>query len=214
MAAPSVRVRKRKKIQRRTPQRTGSRATVEAIFQATARILSREGRAGLNTNRIAELAGVSIGTLYGYFPDKQAILLSMARSELDRARDQVAAALTRRSPHAHPARVAVRALIGMYAAGGRTRRILMETLFAHGGSEELARPVQEIAELILANAENILPREAGIPSRVELYVLTRALDGIVRTAVYDGMDFVSSKDFEDSLLRLAFGFFGASVPDV
>ena len=213
MAAPSVRVRKRKKIQRRMPQRRGSHATVEAIFQATARILSREGRVGLNTNRIAELAGVSIGTLYGYFPNKQAILLSMARSELDRARDQVAAALTRRSPHAHPARVAVQALVGMYAAGGRTRRILMETLFAHGGSEELARPVQEIAELILANAENILPREAGIPSRVELYVLTRALDGIVRTAVYDGMEFVGSKDFEDALLRLAFGFFGASVPD-
>ena len=82
MAAPSVRGRKRKKIQRRMPQRTGSRATVEAIFQATARILSREGRAGLNTNRIAELAGVSIGTLYGYFPDKQAILLSMAIGSL------------------------------------------------------------------------------------------------------------------------------------
>ena len=47
-------------------------------------MLEREGPEGLNTNRIAERAGVSIGTLYQYFPDKAAILLAAARRSLAR----------------------------------------------------------------------------------------------------------------------------------
>jgi AcrR family transcriptional regulator len=56
---------KRPDSKRRIPQRAGSVATVEAIYEATARILQASGREGLNTNTIAEKAGISIGTLYG-----------------------------------------------------------------------------------------------------------------------------------------------------
>jgi AcrR family transcriptional regulator len=120
-------VSKRKLIdsKRRLPQRAGSQATVEAIFEATARILQSEGRGGLNTNRVAEKAGVSIGALYGYFPNKEAILLAMARRELDSLRDRVVAALHDAHSGVDPARRAVRALIKGYTARGRARRILM-----------------------------------------------------------------------------------------
>ncbi len=55
---------------------------MEAIVEAAAQILERGGPEALNTNDVAERAGVSIGTLYQYFPDKQAILLAAARREL------------------------------------------------------------------------------------------------------------------------------------
>jgi AcrR family transcriptional regulator len=51
-----------------------SKATVDAIVQAAAQILSESGWSALNTNAVATRAGVSIGSLYEYFPDKQAIL--------------------------------------------------------------------------------------------------------------------------------------------
>ena len=51
-----------------------SRATVDALVEATARILIREGFDRASTNRIAEVAGVSIGTLYHYFPTKEALI--------------------------------------------------------------------------------------------------------------------------------------------
>lgn len=51
-----------------------SRATVDALIEATARILVRESFEGLSTNRIAEEAGVSIGSLYQYFPSKEALV--------------------------------------------------------------------------------------------------------------------------------------------
>jgi AcrR family transcriptional regulator len=71
--------------QRRSPRQARSRATWEAIVEAAAQILERRGPDGFNTNAVAERAGVSIGTLYQYFPDKHAILLAAARRELGEA---------------------------------------------------------------------------------------------------------------------------------
>jgi AcrR family transcriptional regulator len=55
---------------RKTPRQARARATFDAILEAAARILVNEGYDRLNTNRIAEIAGVSVGTLYQYFPTK------------------------------------------------------------------------------------------------------------------------------------------------
>ena len=71
-------------FQRRRPKQSRSRATCEAILEAASQILERDGPAGFNTASVAERAGVSIGTLYQYFPDKQAILLAAAQREMGR----------------------------------------------------------------------------------------------------------------------------------
>ncbi len=57
---------------RKLPKQERSQATVEAILTATTHILTEEGYNKLTTNRVAELAGVSIGSLYQYFPNKEA----------------------------------------------------------------------------------------------------------------------------------------------
>lgn len=62
-----------------------SRATVDALVEATARILVRESFAGVSTNRIAEEAGVSIGSLYQYFPSKEALVAAV----IDRHHDEL-----------------------------------------------------------------------------------------------------------------------------
>ncbi|TCK99757.1 TetR family transcriptional regulator [Shimia isoporae] len=66
---------------RKKPKQERARATYEAILEAAARILVRGGLDALNTNRVAEVAGVSIGTLYQYFPTKQAILTEIIREK-------------------------------------------------------------------------------------------------------------------------------------
>lgn len=195
---------------RRVPQRVGSAATVEAIYEATARILQARGREGLNTNLIAETAGVSVGTLYGYFPNKQSILLEMARREMDALRDRVGAALLdHKNEEPDPVRRAIRALVKGYGRRSKVRRILMETLFASGGSEEMARPVYEIADLVLRHPDRVLPKGAAMPSHVGLFVITRAVDGVIRTATYEAAPFLESREFEDELLRLVTGYLEA-----
>jgi AcrR family transcriptional regulator len=66
--------RKAHKYKTRKPVQERSQATFEAIIEATAQILERDGLAGLSTNRVARVAGVSVGSLYQYFPDKQALV--------------------------------------------------------------------------------------------------------------------------------------------
>jgi AcrR family transcriptional regulator len=68
---------------RRRPQQGRAHQTVEAILDAVVRILKREGFAAVSTNRIAEVAGVSIGSVYQYFPDKGAIFVALHQRHID-----------------------------------------------------------------------------------------------------------------------------------
>jgi AcrR family transcriptional regulator len=62
---------------RKSPSQARSQATVEAILQAATRVLTQHSLAGFNTNRVAEVAGVSVGSLYQYFPNKDALVTAL-----------------------------------------------------------------------------------------------------------------------------------------
>lgn len=62
---------------RRQPKQRRARQTVESVLDAVVRILKREGVKAVTTNRVAEVAGVSIGSVYQYFPDKRAIFVAL-----------------------------------------------------------------------------------------------------------------------------------------
>src|SRR6185437_12667327 len=62
---------------RKTASQKRSRATVDALVEATARVLIKEGYDRTSTNRIASVAGVSIGSLYQYFPSKEALVAAV-----------------------------------------------------------------------------------------------------------------------------------------
>ena len=64
-------------LTRREPRQHRSRQTVDAMLDAVERVLKRHGIDAITTNRIAEAAGVSIGSVYQYFPDKRAIFTAL-----------------------------------------------------------------------------------------------------------------------------------------
>ncbi|MFD1911284.1 TetR/AcrR family transcriptional regulator [Halodurantibacterium flavum] len=68
---------------RKTPAQRRARVTVDAIYEATIQVLLRDGMAGLTTTRVAARAGVSVGTLYQYFPHKQALIHALNARYLD-----------------------------------------------------------------------------------------------------------------------------------
>jgi AcrR family transcriptional regulator len=79
--------RNRSKAPRKRPRQQRSQALVEAILQATSHLLPERGAEQTTTNRIARVAGVSIGSLYQYFPNKDAILSRLIGRGLDQERD-------------------------------------------------------------------------------------------------------------------------------
>jgi AcrR family transcriptional regulator len=68
---------------RRQPKQRRARLTVDAVLEAAVKVLKREGFSALTTNRIAEVAGVSIGSVYQYFPDKGAIFTALHRRHIE-----------------------------------------------------------------------------------------------------------------------------------
>jgi AcrR family transcriptional regulator len=115
---------------RKTPRQARSRSTVEAILEAAERVLRSEGYHAASTNRVARVAGFSVGSLYQYFDDKRAVvgaLLDQAlRSEAERV-GQTLDALARVEPATARER-----LVRSVLAERRARAHLLRILDAHG----------------------------------------------------------------------------------
>lgn len=94
----------------RRAKQARAKATVEAILTAGARVLAAKGWAGFTTNAVAAKAGVSIGSLYEYFPDKRAISDAIMDRHLTRAEEMAANELAR-SPQGAEISAVVAALV-------------------------------------------------------------------------------------------------------
>jgi AcrR family transcriptional regulator len=189
---------------RRNPQQDRAKETISAIFEATARILEREGRRALNTNSIAERAGVSIGTLYQYFPNKEAILIAMAREQIERDGRAVLEALEAAGP-VEPERAAVRALIAAYEKRRESRRIAVDTLVAEGLGYERAKSLRVVAETIAARGD-LFPARSKPLTSTEVFVITRAVNGVLRATIEEALDLLDTRAFENELVKLVRGY--------
>ena len=100
---------------RRRPTQPRARLTVDAILDAVIRLLKREGQKAITTNRIAEVAGVSIGSVYQYFPNKRAIFIALHERHLSKIDRMVQSKLVEHA--ASPLVILIRAMVdGMIEA--------------------------------------------------------------------------------------------------
>jgi len=79
---------------RKSPRQPRAEKTVAALLEAAAQVLERDGLEGFNTNAVARRAGVSIGSLYQYFPGKDALTLALIHREGERFHAEAAQAMT------------------------------------------------------------------------------------------------------------------------
>jgi len=122
---------------RRKPVQERSTATVEAIVEAAAQVFARHGYAAGTTNRIAERAGVSIGTLYQYFPNKDAILIALIERHLQEGESILAPLLAELAENAPPVRNMLERVLAALLELHRHQPVLHRVLF-----EEAPRPPQ------------------------------------------------------------------------
>jgi AcrR family transcriptional regulator len=160
---------------------------VEAILAAAARVFVKTGYSRATTNRIAEAAGISVGSLYQYFPSKDAIAVELLR----RYRETLVGLV-----HAHLAEVEVktlesvaRALVGaVLRAEGidpALHRVLIEQVLRTSARAEIVGFEEKVEGLI---ADAIRVSSGGLFERepeVTAFVLVRAVLGAVHSAVVD-----------------------------
>lgn len=112
---------------RKTPSQSRSRVTVDAIFEATIQVLLSQGMVGLTTTGVAERAGVSVGSMYQYFPNKQALVYALNDRFLTRLAERVEETCARMV--GCPIEEATDALIDTYWAVKTERAELTQALY-------------------------------------------------------------------------------------
>ena len=131
---------------RKVASQERSRATVDALVEATARILVKEGFDKASTNHIAEVAGVSVGSLYQYFPSKEALVAAVIERHqheiMQTVRGELAEAI------AQPVEKAVRKLVAVSVKAHRVDPVLHRVL-----AEQIPR-VGKLEKLETFNREN------------------------------------------------------------
>ncbi len=122
---------------RKSPRQERSKATVQAILQAAARVFVEAGLEGASTNRIAEVAGVSVGSLYQYFPNKESLAQALLVSHIADAERQRPPAL--RGPEPLTLRDRLRTAVGWH-------------LEVHASNPELHEMLTRVAPRILGDS--------------------------------------------------------------
>ena len=134
---------------RKSATQERSRATVDALVEATARILVSDGFDKAGTNRIAEVAGVSVGSLYQYFPSKEALVIAVAERHHREIMQAVGRALA--DVDSVPVEEAVRRLVAVAIEAHRVdpdlHRVLAEQIPRTGRLEDLD-PVNREAQVM------------------------------------------------------------------
>lgn len=113
---------------RKKPRQARSMTTVDAIFQATIQVLLRQGIHRLTTTRVAERAGVSVGTMYQYFPHKRALLYALNERYLDMVAQRVEQAC--QAHHGASTKSMVEALVTAYWQAKTERSEVTRALYS------------------------------------------------------------------------------------
>lgn len=201
---------------RKVASQERSRATVDALIEATARILVKQGFDKASTNRIAEVAGVSVGSLYQYFPSKEALVAAVIerhqREIMYMVRNELAEVL------AQPVDKAVRKLVAVAVKAHRVDPELHRVL-----AEQIPR-VGKLEGLETFNRENYrLFRTYLASHRAELsvedlelasFVCVTSIEALTHNAVLHYSKMLSNETMEvliDETARLVTGYLKAGA---
>ena len=193
----------------RTPKQERARITVDAILEATRRVVSTEGLSALTTNRVAKVAGVSVGSVYQYFPNKDALIDAAYNQATERAWGELPLLLEQM--HDQPLEVLARASIrltiqffreqpGFYAVV--VARMSQQQLsgLSIGGEEPLLRAIRTV--LLRRRAQLNL----GIDIELASWVLTRTILHMCYCAVCERPALLEDEAFLDELTQLTVGY--------
>ena len=195
------------KVVRRRPRQARSEITVDAIYEATAQIIEREGADKITTKRISEVSGFSIGTLYQYFHDRDSLLMAMGFAHRNRLIERLKATVA--ASRELPCRDATARLVSVLVADARSnRKTLRAVLRAATRNEMIAkmqRAMRALDECIGRGLAELAAADGVALSPAGQFVMSRSLTCVLWSAVMDDSDLLDSQDIEEQLRNLLAG---------
>jgi AcrR family transcriptional regulator len=207
---PATKPRKRASQER-------SRATVAALVEATARILVSDGFDKASTNRIAEVAGVSVGSLYQYFPSKEALVLAVVERHNGEIMEVVEGVLDALA--SLPLEQAVHRLVAMaidaHRVDPKLHYVLTEQIPRTGRLEEADSALRQAHAAFRAYLESRSDELKVADMGLAAFVCATTIEAVAHNAVLHHEEISSDADAEalvDETTRLIVGYLKPARP--
>ena len=174
-----------KKSHRRLPKQRRARQTVDAVLDAVVRVLKREGFNGVTTNRLAEVAGVSIGSVYQYFPDKRAIFVSLHQRHIEQIDRMVESKLIEHAASSLDKlmRAMIEAMVDAHSADPELYELLAtEVPHRAEGTRDFAVRLHGAFRLAIASRAHQLKKDRDLDKLV--FVVTNMVESLSHAALF------------------------------
>jgi AcrR family transcriptional regulator len=197
---------------RKTPVQARATVTVEAICEATIQVLLTHGAERLTTTRVAERAGVSIGTLYQYYPNKRSLLFAVFEDHMDKVAlaVEVACEEARHKPMSEMIRRVVEAYVDVKMQRADISVALYKVAPDVGGLalvKQTGQRLRKAVESMLMTAPDLnLP-----PDRFAIDMMLSAMSGAMRSALESGASPAMFRKMREHLVLLCQSYMAAAT---
>lgn len=191
---------------RKRPRQERAQATVEAVLEGCARVLRKRGWSGATTNAIAREAGVAVGSLYEYFPNREAVVVELARRRLAALAEATQASLAhaRSLDAAGATRFVIRSIAGAVAADRALFRALLRESPALARVPELRRALTGLLSIGRLAADRARNRVALPHPEADAWLLNRMLAHAVLEIAFLDDRTLDRDRLVDELARLTY----------
>ncbi|MBB2487842.1 TetR family transcriptional regulator [Mitsuaria sp. WAJ17] len=196
---------------RKIPSQARSRRMVDAILEAAAGVLAERGYAGTSTNLVAERAGVSVGSVYQYFPNKDSLVAALHERHAGQMYQVIEAVLGtgQRGNLRSQVEAMVRALMAAHMVEPRLHRVLEQELpffeVPKANDSPSDRGIfSRVQQLLEQHRADIVPQDIQLAA----WVIQRIIESMVHAAVIEPPLGFSMPEIERSIVDAVLGYLG------
>jgi AcrR family transcriptional regulator len=199
---------------RKTPVQARSTVTVQAICEATIQVLLSHGAERLTTTRVAQRAGVSVGTLYQYYPNKRSLLFAVLENHLNKVAARVEAVC--RSASHKPLAEMVKEMVEAFVDAKMERADISTALYRVstevGGPALVKRIGQRSRKAVEATLETATDIKTP-PDKLAVEIMLSAMAGTMRSLLETGPSPATVRKAREQLVLLCQSYMAAATAE-
>jgi AcrR family transcriptional regulator len=193
---------------RRKPRQSRAQATCDAIITATAQVLVKDGYDAVNTNHVARVAGVSVGSVYQYYSSKEALVMAVMERYRAAGLAELEDGIARMSGSTlrEALRHIIRQVLTSKAANPRLHQVLVEQLPRMRQLQPVdpytARIHRAVRAFLEPHAHALRPRDLDMAA----FIVVSTVESLTHVALTDRPEYLTRESFVDELCTLVVGY--------